>query len=543
VKMKKLPLISFLSLVLLSVNVLAQTNDTISADSTKKELPDNWFNLDPSNDNIQGISTDKTYAELLKGKKSSTIVVAVIDSGIDTEHEDLQGSIWINEDEIAGNGLDDDQNGYIDDINGWNFLGNSKGENISSDSYELTREYARLSDKFDGKKKIKKKDRIEYEYYEQVKKEFDRQKAEAEEQQTFFNNIKKSFELVNSFFDAYFKGSPYSESDIRSIETEDQMILQAKQFMIMAYDNGINDEVLKQEKERIDKTINYAFNLDYNPRDLVGDDYSNLSEKGYGNNDVKGPDASHGTHVAGIIAANRINDLGIKGIADNVKIMVIRAVPDGDERDKDIANAIYYAVDNGARIVNMSFGKSYSPNKEIIDKAVKHAENQGVLLIHAAGNSSKNIDMKNNFPTKNFKDGKGYAKNWIEVGASSAFLGKELVGTFSNYGQKNVDVFAPGVAITSTTPDQGYEAFDGTSMAAPATTGLAALLLSYFPTLTLEELTNIILTSGVRHESEEVMLPSTKEEKVIRFGELSKTGTIINTYNAVKMASSIVTSN
>ena len=537
--MKKLHLISCLSLGLLSVNIHAQTNINEQKDSLQNEIPDNWFNLDLTDNNIQGISTDKAYEVLLKEKKSSPVIVAVIDSGIDIEHEDLQGSIWINEDEIANNGIDDDQNGYIDDINGWNFLGNAKGENLSSDSYELTREYARLSKKFETIKKIRKKYRKEYRYYQQIEKEFERQKSEIEQQHTFFTGFKKAFDLASNYFENYFNGKAYTKSDILALDESNSETSQAKRIMLFAYENGIDREGLIEGEEHLDKMLNYAFNLDYDPRSLVGDDYEDLDDRSYGNNNVKGPDAIHGTHVAGIIAANRENDLGIKGVASNVKIMVIRAVPDGDERDKDIANAIYYAVNNGAKIINMSFGKSYSPNKKAIDDAVKYAESKGVLLIHAAGNSAKNIDMKSNFPNKNFKNSESFAKNWIEVGASSAYLGKELPGIFSNYGQNNVDVFAPGVAITSTTPDQKYDTFDGTSMAAPATAGLAALLLSYFPSLSYEEIKNIILSSAVNYQSLEVIIPSDSgKDKTVKFGELSKSGAIINAYNAVKLAES-----
>ncbi len=533
--MKKIPLISFLYL-LLSVNIVAQNNDPDQQDSLEHVIPDNWFNLDLTDDNIQGISTNKAF-ELLKGKASTPVIVAVIDSGVDIEHEDLQGSIWINEDEVAGNGLDDDQNGYIDDVHGWNFLGNAKGENISSDSYELTREYVRLSAKYGARKKVKKKNREEYKYYQRVKKEFDRQKAETEEQYNFFSGFKKAYTSASSYLKNYFKDESYTLSDIQSIEPKDQAAAQAKHVMSIAFENGIDEEQLIEGEKHFDKMLNYAFNLEYDPRSLVGDDYDDLSEKGYGNNDVEGPDASHGTHVAGIIAANRVNDIGIKGIANNVKVMVIRAVPDGDERDKDIANAIYYAVDNGARIINMSFGKSYSPDKNAVDDAVRYAESKGVLLIHAAGNSSKNIDVKNNFPKKTFKDGKGTAHNWIEVGASSAHLGSDLVGSFSNYGKENVDVFAPGVAITSTTPDQGYDTYDGTSMAAPATAGLAALLMSYFPKLSITDVKNIILSSAIDYQSLEVNQPSKNGgEKIALFGDLSKTGAVINAYEAVKMA-------
>ena len=537
--MKKLSLISLFHFLFLSANVIAQNNAVDQKDSLENTIPDDWFNLDLLEENVAGISTKKAYRELLKGKKSTTVIVAVIDSGVDIEHEDLQGSIWINEGEIRNNGIDDDKNGYIDDVNGWNFLGNAKGENISSDSYELTREYKRLSTKF--KKKIKKRDKKEYEYYQQIKKEFEHEKTEKEQQYTLYKDLNKKYSLSSNYFDSYFKGKPYTQADIESIEENDEATVQAKQFMSFVYKNGITAEQLLEIEKHFDKMLNYAFCLDYDPRKLVGDDYQNINEREYGNNNVKGPDPTHGTHVSGIIAANRNNDLGIKGVADNVKIMAIRAVPDGDERDKDIANAIYYAVDNGAQIINMSFGKSYSPQKKAIDKAVKYAERKNVLITHAAGNSSKNIDVKNNFPTKAFQNGKKSAKNWIEVGASSVRLGKKLAASFSNYGKKNVDVFAPGVAITSTTPNQSYNTFDGTSMAAPVTSGLAALLISYFPELTNIQIKEIILSSATDYQSLQVEKPSKHEKEVVAFGDLSKTGAIINAYAAVLMAESYAT--
>jgi subtilisin family serine protease len=537
--MKKIPLISFLSLVL-SINIVAQTMDRDPQDSLESKIPDNWFNLDSSEDNVQGISTDKTYELLLNGKTAKPVIVAVIDSGVDIKHEDLVGSIWVNEKEIANNGLDDDKNGYVDDIHGWNFLGNSKGENIESDSYELTREYLRLSTKFESKKKIKKKEKKEYKYYQSVKKEFERQKAETEEQFTFFSGFKKAHDLASQYLDNYFNGGAYTYSDISELQGTDQATKQVKQIMEIAHENGIDKEQLIEGEKHFDNMLKFAFNLEFDPRPLVGDDYSDINEKGYGNNDVTGPDAMHGTHVAGIIAANRNNSIGIKGISNNVKIMSIRAVPDGDERDKDIINAIYYAVDNGAQIINMSFGKSYSPEKKALDKAVKYAEKKNVLLIHAAGNSSKNIDIKSNFPSKNFLEENGAASNWIEVGASSSQSGLELAGSFSNYGKETVDIFAPGVSINATLPDNKYGSLDGTSMAAPMVSGLSALLLSYFPGLTAIEVKDIILSSATSFASQKVNIPSKNGQyKITTFRELSKTGAIINVYSSVVAANSI----
>lgn len=281
--------------------------------------------------------------------------------------------------------------------------------------------------------------------------------------------------------------------------------------------------------------MDFGYNEKFDPRSIVGDNPAKLREKGYGNNDLIGPDARHGTHVAGIIAANRKNNKGIMGVADNVQIMVIRAVPDGDERDKDIANAIFYAVDNGAHIINMSFGKAYSPNKAFVDEAVKYAERKGVLLIHAAGNDAKNLEVENNFPNKSFAKGKGEAELWLEVGASAWKADNmEFVANFSNYGKTKVDIFAPGVDIYATTPQQSYEYLSGTSMAAPATSGVAALVMSYYPELSAQEIRTILMESSVKYKETVVNKPGTQNS--IPFGELSVSGGIANAYEALLLA-------
>jgi subtilisin family serine protease len=280
--------------------------------------------------------------------------------------------------------------------------------------------------------------------------------------------------------------------------------------------------------------IEYGYNPDFNSRSIVSDDYANSLEKIYGNNDVKGTGPVHGTHVAGIIAANRKNDIGMKGIADNVRIMAIRAVPNGDERDKDIANAIRYAVDNGALVVNMSFGKDYSPQKEAVDNAVRYAESKGVLLVHGAGNDNDDNDTKPSFPSRYYKDGKE-ATNWLEVGASAWGADTTLVADFSNYGKKTVDVFAPGVRIYSTTPANTYREQDGTSMASPAAAGVAALLMSYFPTLTASNVREILKQSSRKFDNLPVRKPGGKE--FVHLKDISISGGLVNAYEAVKLAS------
>jgi cell wall-associated protease len=518
-------------------------------------VPQDWFLRDPETDKVQGISTERTYETLLKGKQSRTILVAVVDSGVDIDHEDLKDIIWVNEDEIAGNGIDDDKNGFVDDIHGWNFIGGKTG-NVNEDTYEVTREFARLKGKYENfdEKKLNKKNRAEYEYWKRVKAKYDNDSKNSREQlkkyedqfmiySQAFLNIKYCDSLLSKKI-----GGPVTKSSLASITPQSDTVNNAKEYLTRILSNYNEDVVvadflqdiaigIQQLKEGVDHyrtAVEYGYNTEFNSRTIVGDDPNNLSEKGYGNNDVEGPDPQHGTHVAGIIAANRKNDIGVKGIADNVRIMSVRAVPNGDERDKDVANAIIYAVDNGAKIINMSFGKSFSPQKEYVDKAVQYAESKGVLLIHAAGNDGNDIDKDYNYPNKKVGKDKE-ARSWLEIGASSWGADENFVGSFSNYGKKSVDVFAPGVQIFSTTPDNTYTELQGTSMACPATSGVAAILMSYFPELNAIQVKDILRQSSRKFDGLSVTKPGSKGEEV-QFKDLSSAGGLINAYEAVKLA-------
>ncbi len=505
------------------------------------EAPRDWFLLDPEQDHYQGVSAEKVYQTLLTGQPSRTVIVAVVDSGIDIDHEDLKSIMWVNEDEIPNNGIDDDKNGYVDDVHGWNFIGGKTG-NVAEDSYELTREYVRLKEKFrtveDGK--VSKKQKEEYESYLKIKDKYEKLKAKNEQQYGLYKNLQDNVILSVDTLKAILKTDSLTQQSVKDFNTNDPSLLFAKGFLLNLFRNigpeGTVDELLAQLKEAVDYfgvIVKYGYNENFDSRLIVGDNYSNPYEKYYGNNDVKGPDPEHGTHVAGIIAADRKNNLGIKGIADNVRIMSVRTVPNGDERDKDVANAIIYAVDNGAQIINMSFGKSFSPEKVAVDKAVKYAEQKGVLLVHAAGNESDNIDEEKNFPSRYYLNGKE-AKNWLEIGASAWGTDQEFVGSFSNYGKKSVDFFAPGVEIYSTTPGNTYKNESGTSMASPTTVGVAALLMSYFPELSALEIKDILKKSTRKFDNLEVLQPGGKG--MIKFSELSNTGGLVNAYEAVRMA-------
>ena len=503
--------------------------------------PKDWFLLDPEQDHLQGVSAEKVYQTLLAGQPSRVVIVAVVDSGVDIEHEDLKDIIWINEDEVASNGIDDDKNGYVDDVNGWNFIGGKTG-NVNEDTYELTREYVRLKEKFRTVEndKVPKKQKAAYEQYQKIKDKYEKLKAKNEQQYGLYKNLQANVMLSVDTLKAILKTDSLTQQSLQEFTTTDPSLLFAKGFLLNMFKNlgpeGSVEDLLSQLKEAVDYfgvIVKYGYNENFDSRLIIGDNYSNTYEKNYGNNDVKGNGPEHGTHVAGIIAANRKNDIGIKGIADNVRIMSVRTVPNGDERDKDVANAILYAVNNGAKIINMSFGKSFSPEKAAVDKAVKYAEQKGVLLIHAAGNEGDDIDVEKNFPSRYYLDGKE-AKNWLEIGATAWGNDQEFVGSFSNYGKKSVDFFAPGVEIYSTAPGNTYKNESGTSMASPATAGVAALLMSYFPELTVFEIKDILKKSSRKFDNLEVLNPSGSGK--IKFSELSNTGGLVNAYEAVKMA-------
>jgi len=526
---------------ILPLLIIFFAQNSLFAQIENASVPLDWFLRDPLQDSVQGLSVEKTYTTLLKDQPAREIVVAVVDSGIDIDHEDLKDIIWTNPGEIAGNGIDDDKNGYIDDVHGWNFIGGKKG-NVDADTYELTRQYILLNKKFEKveSNKVSKKQKAEYDQYVKIKEKFQRLKDKNEQQYKFYSGIYKNMKQSIDTLKALTKVEKLTAEDVKKFETSDPTLLFAKGFLMQLYKNAGEeanlDDYLKELKEGVDYfgvIVNYGYNVDFDSRQIVGDNYSNVNEKNYGNSDVKGPDPTHGTHVAGIIAANRNNNLGIKGIADHVKILVVRAVPNGDERDKDVANAIIYAVNNGAKIINMSFGKKFSPEKEAVDRAVKYAEQKGVLLVHAAGNDGDNTDIEKNFPTRFFLNGKE-AKNWVEVGASAWGMGEDFVADFSNYGKKEVSFFAPGVQIYSTTPNNTYKNESGTSMASPSTAGVAAILMSYFPELTAIQVKDVLIGSARKFDHLKVKEPGGKRE--VEFGELSLSGGLINAYEAVKMA-------
>jgi cell wall-associated protease len=514
---KKIILLFFISL-----RLFAQNDNQI-----------NWYN------SKSGLKTEKAYKFLKKRyKKGEEVIVAVIDSGVDIEHEDLKDKIWKNLKEIPNNKIDDDSNGYIDDVYGWNFLGNTEGENQEYARYEKVRIYANLRDKYERLKKsqIQIEESEKYNFYNKIKNEILEEKAEYENYKTQTKQLLQAIKFIPNYVSLKLNKANYTLIDLKKWNVSDEDEMQIKNIAISILTGELSEETLKEQLKQIEDELNYHLNSDYDDRKLIGDKTDDFENRNYGNNNVEGPDALHGTHVAGIIGAIRGNQFGGDGVAENVKIMSLRAVPNGDEHDKDISLAIRYAVDNGAKIINMSFGKPYSIYQKEVYSAMLYAESKDVLLVHAAGNDHKNLDIEPNFPSIKYDFQTNSMDLLLTIGASTENNRGILAADFSNYGKKSVDIFAPGQDIYSTIPQNKYKKLDGTSMAAPMVSGVAALIKSYYPHLSMKKIKEIIIKSGDDYGKTNQKLPG--DFKKVKFLELSKTGKVVNLYKSVKMCES-----
>ena len=512
--------------------------------ATMLKPPKGWHHYDEQETQFRGISSKLAYDTILKNKTpQKEVVVAVIDGGVDADHEDLKSVMWVNEDEIPGNGKDDDNNGYVDDVHGWNFIGGPNGENVNHDTFELTRIYRKLHKKFGDadSTSLTQEEREQYQYYQEIKSDYEQEIQQLNQQYQNILSIDQSMKQADEILVQHFEDSSYTYEDIQELEPSNQELNFAKNVMNYVLENDIDSTVIAEQKKQIYQFAKYGYNPDFNPRHIVGDDYDDKTERYYGNNDVAGPDPSHGTHVAGIVAAARNNGIGVDGVAINTKIMAVRAVPNGDERDKDVANAIRYAVDNGADVINMSFGKGYSPYKEVVDRAVQYADSSGVLMVHGAGNEAQNNDQKANFPTdvygSMFSDSS--ATLWLEVGATTWKPNENFIANFSNYGNQTVDIFAPGVDIYSTMPDNKYEFQEGTSMASPVVAGAAALIMAYYPELTTKQVRQILMENSAKYPEQEVIVPhegNPNESERKLFPALSVSDGMVNVEKALRAA-------
>jgi cell wall-associated protease len=515
------------SSLVLTAPPISYTNSSPKVAELSDQQSRHWGHLDLQKDTIPGMSVDRAYAELLKKRKGEEVIVAVIDSGIDLDHEDIKDVLWTNPGEKAGDGIDNDGNGYIDDIHGYNFLGESYNEQM-----EMTR-ILRL--------------KIGDEAYQAAAREKLNEKLP--EAQAALPQLKQIEAMVtmadNNIKEALGKEN-YTLADLQNYQPkntqEERTVGMLVQVMTMGEEVPAAIKDLQQGIKYYEAQVNYNLNVDFNGRTPVGDDPYDYTDQDYGNGDpnIRVSDESHGSHVAGIIAATRNNKKGVDGVASNVKIMSIRTVPNGDEYDKDIALAIRYAADNGAKVINASFGKAFSPNSEWVYDALKYAASKDVLFVHAAGNDGNDLDspenpnFPNDHPQTNTDE---LVDNYLTVGALTPYYGSEMVAVFSNYGKENVDIFAPGDEIYSTMPDNQYEFQGGTSMAAPAVAGLAAMIRSYFPDLTAAQVKQVIMKSGIAPSIKVQVGGSEGPEK--SFSEISKSGKIANLYNALILASEV----
>jgi cell wall-associated protease len=512
-----------------------------------QEAFEKWYHQGADSEFPTGIRSEEWYKSA-PAAKPKTVIVAVMDSGVDIDHPDLKANIWINTDEIPNNKKDDDLNGYVDDIHGWNFIGGPDGRSVIHESLELTREYAIEKKKWEGvdTEKLKGKKKAFYEAF-LVKKELVESKREKAAEE-----IRQVEEMELVVFSALLAAQKELNGDsldiIRLEQSSNEEVVIASRIIRSVEEQGAEVESIEWllavaaeqfavQKESAQKILDYSYNPDFDSRLIVGDTYHDYENKSYGNNFVDGEFAYHGTHVSGIIGAVRDNGEGMDGIADHVAIMAIKVVPDGDERDKDVANGIRYAVDNGAQVINMSFGKGYSPEKWLVDDAVRYAAKHDVLLVSGAGNEGSNIDKEPKYPNDIFQKkpflGKKQASNLISVGALSPDGGESAIAEFSNYGKKGVDVFSPGVYIYSTTPDSTYDYASGTSMAAPVVSGIAALIRSRYPDLSATQVKEIIMNS-TRKLPAMVIQPDTFEK--VPSSEMSVTGGMVDVVAAMTLA-------
>ena len=532
--------------VLIAAAFLASFSFAFAQDKMQNNDLKTWYHKDFSTTNVYGVNTDNAYKFLeSKGLKPRTIVVGVLDSGVEVDHPGLINNMWKNPNEIPNNGIDDDKNGYVDDIYGWNFIG-GKTADVDADNLEVTRMVKKYQPIFEGTDSAKNRANQakmpeEYAIYQKSKKLYDEKGSEAKQYYHYFSGFNNAIPSIVKTLN----GKTLTKANLAAIKPasqEDSRNLQILNSLVQ--DAGNVGKTPKEVEELLRKEIEGAlkhyesqatkhYNLDFDPRaEIVGDNYDNYNEKHYGNNHYEGPDASHGTHVSGIIAGLPHGDEAQYGVAHKVaKIMTVRAVPDGDERDKDVANAIRYAVDNGAKILNMSFGKAVSPGKKHVWDAMKYAEKKGVLLVKAAGNDNQNIGENEYFPTNFMKqsDEKPFVSNMIVVGASTN-NSQNLRARFSNYNGKMVDVFAPGQEIYSTVPDAKYEYLQGTSMASPVVAGAAAVLWAYMPSLTPQQIKEALVKT-VNKSTVNANVDSNAN-----FDQISVAGGVIDLYKAAQYA-------
>ncbi|MGZ3777686.1 MAG: S8 family serine peptidase [Mucilaginibacter sp.] len=522
----------FVSCLVIFALLAGQTAIAQQLPPFQPDPPKNWFAMDLKTDGFYGVSLNQGY-QFLQGKKSKPVVVAIIDSGCDTLQQDLQSVLWVNPKQ------DKD---FPGDVHGWDFLGGPGRKCDFNETEEEVRQYFKLKDKYANLTESTAPNKKEYGFWMQVKAQYDStvNKAHTELQQLtpIMNALVETSGYIRHLLNLK-DDQTFTRADVEHLETKNDTVAQIRELWLIAFSEDVstanNVKALKGMSEYLAK-LNNEVSPDLEARKrIVGDDPDILHDKPYGNSVLKFEDAAHGTQVAGLVGAVRGNNYGIDGVADNVQLMIIKAVPNGDEYDKDVTNAIHFAVDHGAQVINMSFGKKISPHKAWVDEAFKYAAAHDVVLVQASGNESQDMDLKPEFPNDMIADGSSTdADNVINVGASGMKPDTSLAADFSNYGKRNVDVFAPGVKITSATMDAETSTDDGTSFSSPIVTGIAALIREYYPSLSAKQVKQAILESATPITDVKVYKPGTKE--LVSFDTLTKTGGIVNADRALQAA-------
>lgn len=547
--------------------------------NSKKETLNNWQNLSPEKDGIYGADVNGAY-DFLKGKKSKKkVTVALIGTGIDVEHEDLQGSLWINPKEKP-NGRDDNKNGKIDDINGWNYLGNAQGEVLEKARTFADREYLRLKDKYsriqhygdkyvvvsDDEKELLEvappENKPEFDYFNRVV----RKESAIGSKYSSIELMKVSRIYANGLTDKLKAKFPdkehFSYQDFGSMidrnDTDTLRMLgmtmisvafmiqpQATWDKVLDYLNNFQPPLLLKDYQKIEQMNNF------DDRTLIGDDPYKITDTKYGNNILLAENSGEGTSYAGIIGAKRSNDMGLDGIADNVQIMTLRTTPsEGEAYPKDVALAIRYAVDNGADIIQMYASASITPFGEQgdwINDALMYAESKGVLIVQPVASKSIDMDKYPYYPRKEITPAKKLS-NMITVAASDK---KGSPVPDSNFGIKSLDLYAPGKDIYSCYTGNTYREESGSEVAASTVTGVAALIKSYYPDLTAMQIRDIIINNVTDRSGEEVEKQSLNMDqgnaKMIKdlflFEDLCASSGILNAAKAVEAASKLSKSN
>ncbi|MBG7630454.1 MAG: S8 family serine peptidase [Bacteroidetes bacterium] len=530
----------YILIIILIISCTKNKTERPEFSQTKKF--DHWHLKDYESDGVPGISLDKLYDELIKNQKGKQIIVAIIDTEIDINHEDLKDFIWINNDEQPNNGVDDDNNGYVDDVNGWNFIGNKNGGNLICSNFSYTRKLKELIPIFKGKTKEEVgNDTLNFKIYQRALMDHQNMKRQLKEDYEYVEFLNTGFPRSKKLLDSIFRGSTYTINQLDSLYTifkkQDSIKAADIYFMIdfLNFDMHGYADNLAYESNLIEK---YSNNISFDDRAIIGDNVNDIEDRDYGSpfitNSLK--EFTHGSIVSGVLAAHRTNNKGVRGITNTVKLMPLCIQAKfGAETDKDLALSIKYAVENGAQVINISANRTYELHNEWVQQALLYAEEQNVLVVKGAGNSETDIDKIITYPNKNTKD--HVLNNFIVVGATGMELNSNFKPVWANYGRKTVDFYAPGESILTTTPFDSYKVDSGSSLSTAITSGVAALLLSYYPDLKVSEIRQILMESATRYDLDIEL--DYDSNTTVPFSKLSNSGGVLNAFNAFVLAEKI----